>query len=325
MCGIAGVVSLEPDPALPALAQRMNDVLAHRGPDGEGIFVCPSGRAALAHRRLAIIDLVTGDQPMTDHAHRRTIVFNGEIYNFRELRATQLSSEYPFSTHSDTEVILASYAAWGDAMVSHLRGMFAFGLWDSADRKLLLARDRFGKKPLFYAERDGHLFFASELKALRRVVPAEADRVALAEYLILGYVPGHRTIYRGIHRVLPGHVLEFSPDGRLAQRAYWSMPLPDDRPSPSTAADWETRIALRLEEAVRLRLIADVPLGAFLSGGLDSSTVVALCRNQVEGSFHTFSIRPRDTYSPDADAAQEVSAILGTTHHEEVLDCPQPD
>src|SRR5262249_51168113 len=152
---------------------------------------------ALAHRRLAIIDLNTGDQPMTDHAQRCTIVFNGEIYNFRELRS-ELSCDYPFATQSDTEVILAAYARRGEAMVPLLRGMFAFALWDCSNRTLLLARDRFGKKPLFYALRGERFYFASEMKALRAVLPVEVDRVALAQYLALGYVPGSRTIYRGI-------------------------------------------------------------------------------------------------------------------------------
>src|SRR4030081_1682681 len=152
MCGIAGVVSMEPDQALASIALRMNAPLNHRGPDGEGLYVCPTGHAALAHRRLAIIDLNTGAQPMTDRAGRRTIVYNGELYNYRELRAEQLASEYPFATESDTEVILASHAAWGDDMLARLRGMFALGLWDNARRALLLARDPFGEKPLFYAE-----------------------------------------------------------------------------------------------------------------------------------------------------------------------------
>jgi asparagine synthase (glutamine-hydrolysing) len=324
MCGIAGVISIDADPRLGAVAERMNEVLAHRGPDGAGVYVCPTGHAALAHRRLAIIDLNTGAQPMQDRARRRSIVFNGEIYNFRDLRAEQLASEYPFETQSDTEVILASYAAWGDAMLPRLRGMFAFGLWDSMQRTLLLARDRFGKKPLFYAERNGRLYFASELKAIQRVLPVEVDRIALAEYLVLGYVPGARTIYRSVRRLLPGHSLLFSLDGTMSTHRYWTLPLPDDRESGRPASDWEEAIAARLEDAVRARMISDVPLGAFLSGGLDSSTIVALCLRQVDRPFHTFSIRPRETHSPDADAAHEVATLLGTTHHEEVLDCPTP-
>jgi asparagine synthase (glutamine-hydrolysing) len=325
MCGIAGVVSIDHDPRLGAIAERMNEVLVHRGPDGEGAYVCPTGHAALVHRRLAIIDLNAGAQPMHDHECRRTIVFNGEIYNYRELRTERLASAYQFATESDTEVILAAHAAWGDEMLSRLRGMFAFGIWDRARQSLLLARDRFGEKPLFYVERDGRLYFASELKAIQRVLPLDVDPVALAEYLVLGYVPGSRTMYRGVRRLLPGHSLRFTVDGTLSTHEYWSLPLPEDQESDRAASDWEAAIATRLQEAVRLRLIADVPLGAFLSGGLDSSTIVALCVAQADRPFHTYSIRPRDAHSPDADAAQEVSKLLGTTHHEELLDCPTPD
>ncbi len=262
---------------------------------------------------------------MTDHAQNRTIVFNGEIYNFRALREQFRAAAYPFSTRSDTEVILAGHALCGDGVVSSLRGMFAFALWDSAGQSLLLARDRFGKKPLFYTRRGDRVYFASELKALRAVLPVEVDRVSLAQYLALGYVPGSRTIYRDIRRVRPGHTMRFAANGQFHEHQYWSLPVPDDRDHKHTTVDWERIVASRLQEAVRLRLISDVPVGAFLSGGLDSSTVVALSSKYAEEPFHTFSIRPKDVYSPDADAAQEVSTLLGTTDHEEILECPRPE
>jgi asparagine synthase (glutamine-hydrolysing) len=217
MCGIAGIVSLEADPALRALAAQMGAALCHRGPDGEGVFACPSGKAALAFRRLAIIDLSTGDQPMTDAEGRRTIVFNGEVYNFQELRC-RLEGRCTFHTHSDTEALLETLAVQGEAGLSQVRGMFAFALWDRAGQTLLLARDRFGKKPLFYTQQGKRLFFASELKAFAGVLPGlKVDRVALRQYLALGYIPGTRTIHERIRRLAPGHLLRFSSQG-LEQR-----------------------------------------------------------------------------------------------------------
>jgi asparagine synthase (glutamine-hydrolysing) len=321
MCGIAGVISEEQDPALGAIAEAMRDALAHRGPDGAGLFVCESGRAALGHRRLAIIDLQGGAQPMVERNH--ALVFNGEIYDFLEHRQ-RLSARHAFTTRSDTEVLLAGLALDGPASLSRLRGMFACALWDKPARTLLLARDRFGKKPLFWTRQGKRLYFASELKALLTVIPApHVDEVALVQYLALGYVPGDRTIYRGIERLSPGSTLRWS-GGEVSTARYWQVPLPDDRgPCGSReVADWEARIAPLLEEAVRVRLISDVPLGAFLSGGLDSSTVVAIAVKHAARPFHTFSVRAEGGDHADADAAFEVSRLLGTTHHELVYGCP---
>jgi len=300
----------------------MAAVLAHRGPDGEGIFMDPGREAALAHKRLAIIDLQTGAQPMTDSDAGRTVVFNGEIYNYLEQRA-ELAG-YRYATESDSEVILAAHARHGGGP-DRLRGMFAYALWDARARRLDLHRDRFGQKPLYYAETEGRLYFASELKALLAVLPHLAiDRVALMEYVALGYVPGTRTIYRDIRQVPPGHVLTFQA-GRVQVAPFWCPAQPDDAPGWRSAEEWVQRIGELMRQAVREQLMSNVPLGAFLSGGLDSSLVVALCMPHVVRPFHTFSVRAEGSASPDADAARMVAAALGTEHHEEILRCPEPD
>jgi asparagine synthase (glutamine-hydrolysing) len=322
MCGIAGVASRTADPELGRLVEQMNATIVHRGPDEGGVFASSDGHVALGSRRLAIIDLAHGQQPMSDAAGRRTVVCNGEIYNFQELRAAW--SDYPFGTHSDTEAVLASP---GLSVAAPLRGMFGFARYDHETRTLVLGRDRFGKKPLFYAERGGRLYFGSELKALLAVMPrTEADPIALTQYLILGYIPGNRTPWKGVSRLPPGHELFWSPAGKAEVRRYWQLPTPDDRPTLRRSdAQWEQHVHDVLKEAVRIRLISEVPLGAFLSGGVDSSTIVALCRQFIREPFHTFSIRTRDGDPSDADAAHQVSKLLGTTHHEVTLDCPTGD
>ena len=321
MCGIAGVASRATDPRLEELSRRMIATLAHRGPDGEAS--ASFGRCALSHRRLAVIDVEGGAQPMRS-PRGTAVVFNGEIYNFLELRR-ELAGGYAFQTRSDTEVLLAAYERWGDGFCARLRGMFAFALWDETKQELLLARDRFGKKPLFYEERDGRLAFASELKALRRagLAQGEPDRVAALEYLAIGYVPGERTMIRGVRRLPPGHVLRFGANGTKLTK-YWELPPPRARADRSDA-EWVSRVGSILDESVNLRLIADVPLGAFLSGGLDSSTVVALCMKHRGRPFHTFSIRAAGGDPADADAALRVAKALGTEHHEQVVDCPPPE
>jgi asparagine synthase (glutamine-hydrolysing) len=317
MCGITGAVSRVPDPELPEIVRRMNGTLAHRGPDGDGFWSAP--HVAFGHRRLAIIDLETGAQPMHDASGRYTITFNGEIYNLAELRARQQAAGATFLTHSDTETIL-------NAKGPHeLRGMFAYGLWDAQTQTLVLARDRFGKKPLFYAESGERLFFGSEIKALRVALgKTTVDEVALDQYLMLGYVPGTRTIDREIKRVPPGCTLTWNPAGGARISRYWTWEV-DDRDDDRDLETWTRGVEKVFDDAVRLRLIADVPLGSFLSGGLDSSTVVAACLRHAAKPFHTFSIRAAGAPSPDADAAHFVSKLLGTTHHETVLQCPSPD
>jgi asparagine synthase (glutamine-hydrolysing) len=315
MCGIAGVASRAADPSLGKLAAGMNAKLAHRGPDGAGLAEFP--RCALAHRRLSIIDLPGGAQPMFSPGGA-AVVFNGEIYNFRDLRQ-ELSGGYTFRTNSDTEVLLAAWERWGEDSPAHLRGMFAYAIWDPRSETLFLARDRFGKKPIFVSDRDGLLAFASELKSL----PAgEPDKIALQQYLALGYVPPARTVRRNVKPLAAGHSLTWR-DGTATTRCYWQPPAP--REVQRSDAEWEERVKALLDDSVRARLMSDVPLGAFLSGGLDSSTVVALCMKHRGQPFHTFSVRTEGSDGADAQAARLVAQSLGTEHHQVEVACPSPE
>jgi asparagine synthase (glutamine-hydrolysing) len=323
VCGIAGVVGLGPEapPLREEEARGMAARLAHRGPDGRGTWRAPSGRAVLGHARLRVIDLETGDQPMPNEDGSVQAVFNGEIYNFRELRAELETRGHRFRSRSDTEVLVHGYEAWGDGLPERLDGMFAFGIWDERRRRLLLARDRTGQKPLFWTRAGGRMAFASEPKALRTLpwVPDAVDPDALPRYLAYGYVPAPDTLHRGI-RVLPpaSRMTVEAPEGRVAEperywRVRWSSPgrraLPRER-----AVDAVRRL---LEEAVERRLVADVPVGAFLSGGIDSSLVVGLMRRHVQGPLRTFSLGFADDPSYDETAwARRVSGRFETEHTE---------
>jgi asparagine synthase (glutamine-hydrolysing) len=326
MCGIAGAIWLNPDKALePSSLQRMMDVLRHRGPDGQGTYFSsqrrvqePSDAApgvALGHRRLAIIDLSTGQQPMTNEDQTVWITFNGEIYNFRELRSRLESSGHRFQTQSDTEVIVHLYEAEGLDFVTHLNGMFALALWDANRRQLILARDRLGEKPLVYREEPGRLLFASELKALLEApgVGRELDPEAIDAYLTYQYVPHPRTIYRGICKLPPGHMAVYR-EGRLDVRPYWSpdFQVEEDRPEQ----EYIEELREVLTSAVRLRLESDVPLGAFLSGGTDSTIIVGLMQKLSAQPVRTFSIGfPAPEYD-ETRYARIVAERFGTIHTE---------
>lgn len=274
MCGIFGFVSW--DRELPPVGDlcRATNLLRHRGPDGGAYWHEPG--VFLGHRRLAIIDLATGDQPMASVDGRYLITFNGEIYNYPELRDELRADGARFATASDTEVILAGYAAWGREVVDRLEGMFAFGLYDRRERTLLLARDRFGEKPLLYADHEGRVLFASELAPIvaNPSVPRDIDEQALGGYLSLNYVPGARTMLRSVHRVLPGEWRLFDGHGRREQRRYWRPVDAANRVSPARSAGaLLDDLQARLDQAVRFTLRSDVPVGLFLSGGVDSSIV----------------------------------------------------
>jgi len=318
MCGIAGHVG----PTAPELLPAMLGLLKHRGPDDSGIHA--AGDVGLGMTRLAIIDLVTGRQPMSDAAGRYWIVFNGEIYNFRQLRAELMTAGRRFRTRSDTEVILHAYAVHGEACVGRLAGMFAFAVWDDAERRLFLARDRLGKKPLYYWHRDGLFLFASEPKALlcHPAVARSVDWSALHHYLAFGYTPATRSIFDAIRKLPPAHTATFV-DGRLTQHRYWQLPAPAASPGPGAKRE-ESAAAVRagLREAVRLRLESDVPLGVFLSGGVDSSAVVASMREVTSGRIATFSIgfgRAAPSYD-ELPYARLVAQRFATDHHEEILE-----
>ena len=316
MCGIAGYLGVE----RPGLGSSMAELLRHRGPDESGEVVLPlrgEGRVcSLAHRRLSIIDIAGGRQPQTSEDGAVHAIFNGEIYNFRELRAELEAKGHRFATRSDTEVIVHLYEEYRDDCVHHLRGMFAFALWDSRADRLLLARDRLGVKPLYYAlpEHGGvELAFASELKSLLLVpgVSAELDLESLAAYLAYLYVPHPRTAVRGARRLPPGHLL-VAEGGAVEIRRYWSV-RPDEHADPDPARLWEL-----FAEAVELRLVADVPVGAFLSGGLDSSAIAAAAAERAAPPA-TFTVvftgRDERLYD-ERDDARTVAHALGTSHHE---------
>src|SRR3954463_8616814 len=274
MCGIAGKFNFNPQqPVGRERLAAMTAVIAHRGPDSDGFYV--GDGIGLGHRRLSIIDLSTGDQPLTNETRSIWVVFNGEIYNFAEIRTELETHGHRFRTHSDTEVIVHAYEQWGDRAVDRFRGMFAFALWDEPKRRLLLVRDRVGVKPLYYAITSTGVVFGSEIKSLLEDpdVPREWSPEALDAYLTLQYVPTPQTIYRGIWKLPAAHLL-VAEGGRVTVRRYWDLEFTGDG-DPRREAEYLEELDALLRESVALRQIADVPLGAFLSGGIDSSAVAA--------------------------------------------------
>jgi asparagine synthase (glutamine-hydrolysing) len=320
MCGIAGWIAAADSGPEPDTLRSMLRAIAHRGPDDEGMrqFRSPgTGHDVfLGHRRLAIIDPQGARQPMCDAAAGLALTFNGEIYNFRELRAQLSRLGYAFARDSDTEVLLRAYQHWGCDVVEHLRGMFAFALWDAGRERLLLARDRLGEKPLFLTGNAHGLYFASEIKALLRVpgVDARVNPQAVWDYLAYRYVPGPATLYSGIRKLAPGTIAVWER-GKLTEARYWSAPDRSAILARHAPADVVPLFLGRLDEAVRLQMVSDVPFGAFLSGGLDSSMIVALMRRH-NSNVNTFSVGfGKAGYSELGNAAR-VARHLGTTHHE---------
>ena len=321
MCGIVGAVNWGDRETVLA----MTEALAHRGPDDQGLW---EGRsvggawAGLGHRRLSILDLSQAShQPMSSEDGRFWIVYNGELYNYRELRQGLLEKGHRFQSNSDTEVILHLYQAFGEGCLERLRGMFAFGVWDREREEMFLARDRIGVKPLYYAERGGRLLFASELKAILKhpEIGRQVDFAALHEYLTYLYIPPPRTIYKDIQSLPPGHFLVWRK-GRVAQKErYWR--LPEDR-LDGDEVELTDRLRALLEESVRLRMISDVPVGAFLSGGIDSSGIVGLMARQTSHPVQTFSIGfgARAHLYNELDYAKRVAERFGTDHHEIVVE-----
>ncbi|MDZ7829189.1 MAG: XrtA/PEP-CTERM system amidotransferase [Halofilum sp. (in: g-proteobacteria)] len=317
MCGIAGVFDTRGQREIPpSLIERMNTVQYHRGPDDGGVHVEPG--LGLGHRRLAIIDLSpAGHQPFFNDAGDVGVVYNGEIYNFRELRTELEGLGYRFRSNCDTEVIVHGWSAWGEACVDRFRGMFAFGLWDREQQTLFLARDRLGIKPLYYALLpDGTLLFASELKALAEHpdLPREIDPCAVEDYFAFGYVPDPRSIFRHVRKLRPGHRLSVRRGEPVPEsEAYWSLRFPDDHHAGDVDALGEELIA-RLREAVEIRKIADVPLGAFLSGGVDSSAVVAMMAQAGGDPVKTSSISFGQPEFNESAWAEQVARRYGTDH-----------
>lgn len=319
MCGIAGILYADSArPVDPTVAKSLGDAIAHRGPDAEGFW--SQAGIGLVHRRLSIIDLAGGDQPIGNEDGSVQVVFNGEIYNFQELRAGLEAKGHHFRTRSDTEVLVHLYEEYGEQLVERLRGMFAFALWDCRRRSLVLGRDRLGIKPLYVYRDADKLLFGSELKAIlaHPGVVRDLDPAALEEYLAFGMVCGSSSIFRRIEKLPPAHVLVVGA-GTLDRpaRRYWQLRIePDHGPS---AEEWQERIRAKIAETVRLHLIADVPVGAFLSGGVDSSVIVACCAGQTNGRLQTFSIGFREESFNELPYARQVAAQFGTQHVEEIV------
>jgi len=325
MCGIAGFWQTKRQAEIPAeILLRMGNALKHRGPDDSGVFYDDSTGVGLVHRRLSILDLSpAGHQPMASHSGRYLIIFNGEVYNFEEIRK-ELGPEHAWRGHSDTEVMLEAFGRWGvESAVRRFVGMFAFALWDHSERKLFLVRDRLGIKPLYYGWVEGQFVFASELKAIRQYpgFQAQIDRNVLALYMRHNYVPAPHCIYQGISKLNAGCILALSgPQEQPVVKQYWAatevakegLRSPADGPEKEIIGQLERKLA----EAVKLRMISDVPLGAFLSGGIDSSTVVALMQSQSARPVKTFTIGFHEDAYNEANHAKAIAAHLGTDHTE---------
>jgi len=330
MCGFAGVVTAVRDPDvedLADLAQEMASVLVHRGPDDRGVWVGPGGRVAFGFRRLAIVDLsAAGHQPMTSRSGRYTLAFNGELYNHREIRRQLQGRDVVFAGTSDTEVFLAAVEQWGPIRALHrANGMFALALWDAKDRSVLLARDRLGEKPLYYGHAGTDIVFGSELKALAKHprFDTTVDRRALSSYFRYGFVPAPLTIYRGVRKLLPGSWVVLRADGRRPlpePHPYWSFEQVTlnamDDPFRGSMDEAAEQLDHLLHDSVGMRMVADVPVGAFLSGGIDSSTVVSIMQAEATAPVRTFTIGFHERTFDEAASARSVATHLGTDHTE---------
>jgi asparagine synthase (glutamine-hydrolysing) len=313
MCGISGLLYTDPARTVDAhVVERMRAVAKHRGPDDSGIYL--DANVGFGFNRLSIIDLSGGHQPMSNEDGSATIIFNGEIYNFQEIQRDLSSRGHRFRTHSDTEVILRAWEEYGENCVTHLRGMFAFAIWDSRRKLLFAARDRIGIKPFYYYFDGEQFVFASEIKSLLEApgIAREIDTAALADYLYHGYVPAPHTLLRGIWKLPPAHSIVVQPPNHRI-KSYWEMPL--DGPSPVNERDALEEFGNLIQETLRLHLISDVPLGAFLSGGIDSSSVVALMRRVGVQDIETFSIGYDSTES-ELGYAKLVADRYHTDHYE---------
>ncbi len=315
MCGICGIVDLQSPPSILDL-NDMTRTLAHRGPDAGG--TCEFESCALGHRRLSILDLsVSANQPMISRDGMTAMVFNGEIYNFKQLRKKLEARGHRFRTRSDTEVLLELYLEEQRSMMDELNGMFSFAVWDQNKKELILARDRLGKKPLYYFRQGSRLSFSSELYSLLKdpAVPRNISEQALFEYLLYDFIPGPHTIFEGVQKLPPAHLAVFNAEG-LVLRRYWRHPSPED---PGDRPQGSDDLGKLLSEAVTMRLVSDVPLGAFLSGGIDSTLVTSLMRAGTSEKVRTFSISFPGTSHDESKWARLAADSLGTEHHERAV------
>jgi asparagine synthase (glutamine-hydrolysing) len=318
MCGIAGFASVTPVASAESILQRMTTAVRHRGPDDSGYY--NDSWAHLGHRRLSIIDVAGGHQPMSNEDDSVRITYNGEVYNHTDLRGDLERAGHRYKTRCDTETILHAYEEYGPACVTRLRGMFAFAIWNRDTRTLFCARDRLGIKPLYYYW-DGRVFaFASEIKAILEYpgVSAAVEDDLIPEYLGFGYVSGERTLFRNIRKLMPGHHLTLdlrADEPQLRIEQYWDVPEPSAQ-EPRDEREWIAETRRRLEESVKLRLMSDVPLGMFLSGGIDSSAVAAMIRRMTDGPVQTFSVGYSESKYSELGYASQVAKAIGTDHHE---------
>lgn len=321
MCGIAGIIGSDRTSQVTTCdIDRMCQTIVHRGPDDQGTYV--NGPIGLGMRRLSIIDLATGQQPISNEDRTVWVVFNGEIYNYRQLRTELRSAGHQLYTNGDTEVIPHLYEELGTEFVHKLRGMFAIALYDEHQRRLILARDRLGKKPLFYAVHNDRLLFASEIRAILAVAPelAKVDHETLMHFFYFGYIPDPLSVYSAIRKLRPGHILVYE-DGRVRVSQYWDVPQFAEDESKSEG-EWLEQVEHELGESVRMRLISDVPLGVLLSGGVDSSTVVALMAGASSAPVRTFSVAFDTRDFDERQYARMVAQRFGTEHYELTM---QPD
>jgi asparagine synthase (glutamine-hydrolysing) len=317
MCGICGIADFDAGSVISRdLVERMNNTLSHRGPDDAGLYVAPG--IGLGHRRLSIIDVVGGHQPISNEDGSVWVLLNGEIYNYAELRQRLLSRGHRFATQSDTEAIVHLYEDRGEDCFAELHGMFAIALWDARERRLLLARDRVGKKPLFYGHAGDRVFFGSELKALLAAngLSRAIDPEAVCDYFSLGYIPAPKSIYRAIRKILPGHYKVFS-EREVRDVCYWDLSFSNLK--DKTEEEWCELLRQELCEATRIRLMSEVPLGAFLSGGVDSSSIVAMMSQASQRTVTTCSIGFEEEEFNEADYARQVASQFATDHYEEVV------
>jgi len=319
MCAIVGILAFDSSATIDtARLRRMRDVLTHRGPDEEGVYL--NRNVGFGHRRLSIIDIQHGRQPMLNEDRTLCITYNGEIYNYRSLRTELAAQGCRFSTHSDTEVVLKAYEVFGEDCVKHLRGMFVFAIWDERRKKLFLARDRLGIKPLYYAFQRGELLFSSEIKAILAAgtVRSAINSTVVPEFLANRFVAGPQTLFSGILKLLPGHVLTWSRADGMRIRRYWHLPE-TITPSNLSMHDQAHQLRIRLEEALRCHLASDVPIGLFLSGGLDSTALGALMAPMVRGPIKTFSVGFQDAAANELPWAQLAAAAIGSEHYSTVV------
>ena len=317
MCGIAGILHMDGHVSTDASCiKRMADAMVHRGPDDEGFFI--SGPIHLAHRRLSIIDLSSGQQPMFNEDKSIVIVFNGEIYNHRQLRTVLEAKGHTFRTHSDTECIVHAYEEFGDTFESHLTGMFAFAVWDMRRHRLVISRDRLGIKPLYYTVHRGQMIFASEIKAILTMkgIERRVDLDALDAYLSLRYVPGPKTMFKDIYKLQPGHTIVVQ-DGKVTTRPYWELRFEETHCDERHAAE---QLEALLSEVCQDHLMSEVPYGVFLSGGVDSSAVVAMLQKTLSEKLQTFTVGYEHADGlNEFDYAETVSRHIGTVHHKLTL------